>query len=185
MKEKFGVIFGRFQPFHNGHLEHVLTPLHECDFLYIGITNPDNKLMQYDESDSNRSLKSSNPYSYFHRHEMIKNTLLDLNISLSRFDIIPFPINYPGLILNYSPKEAIYYITVLTTDRNNNWNYKKKEILASLNLKTKIIKNKRLTSSSEIRKRMREAKNWADLVPNTVYNYILKNNLILRDDENE
>ena len=163
MKENVGVVFGRFQPFHNGHLQHVLIPFDECDFVYIGITNPDSRLIGFEESDQNRSMKSSNPFSYFHRKEMIKKTLLDQKIALDRFEIIPFPINFPDLILNYSPKHAMYYVSYLTNDDSNEWNLKKQQILTNLSLRTKLIENQRITSASEVRKRMRDGNNWEEL----------------------
>jgi nicotinamide mononucleotide adenylyltransferase len=36
-KRTIGVVHGRFQPFHNGHLEYVLSAKQKCDFLYVGI----------------------------------------------------------------------------------------------------------------------------------------------------
>ena len=36
-----GVVHSRFQPFHIRHLDYVLTAIDKCDFLYIGIANPD------------------------------------------------------------------------------------------------------------------------------------------------
>ena len=36
---KTGVIHGRFQGLHNGHMEYLLTAKKRCDFLVIGITN--------------------------------------------------------------------------------------------------------------------------------------------------
>jgi len=38
---KTGSIHGRFQPFHNEHLDYVLRALDRCDFLWIGITQYD------------------------------------------------------------------------------------------------------------------------------------------------
>ena len=35
------MIHGRFQPFHNGHLEYLRGAAECCDELFVGITNPD------------------------------------------------------------------------------------------------------------------------------------------------
>ena len=35
------MIHGRFQPFHNGHLDYLRGALARCDELFVGITNPD------------------------------------------------------------------------------------------------------------------------------------------------
>ena len=183
MKEKLGVVFGRFQPLHKGHLENILIPFNECEFVYLGITNPDNHLIDYDKTDKNRSMRSSNPFTYFHRQEMIKRTLLDQKIPLNRFEIIPFPINFPELILDYSPKNALYYVADLINDNANEWNLKKVSILRNLELRTKTLRNKRITSSTEVRKRIREGSAWEELVPKPVFNYINENGLTLGVEE--
>ncbi len=36
-----GCVHGRFQPFHNGHLEYVLAAQSRCAFLWVGITKYD------------------------------------------------------------------------------------------------------------------------------------------------
>lgn len=41
MDVRYGMIHGRFQPFHNGHLEYALAALSRCSHLIVGITNPD------------------------------------------------------------------------------------------------------------------------------------------------
>ena len=38
---KRGMIHGRFQPFHNGHLEYMRGAAERSDELWVGITNPD------------------------------------------------------------------------------------------------------------------------------------------------
>ncbi len=38
LKPRYGMIHGRFQPFHNGHLEYLLAALERCETLIIGIT---------------------------------------------------------------------------------------------------------------------------------------------------
>ncbi len=36
----YGVVHGRFQPFHLDHLKYALAGLTHCDYLFVGITNP-------------------------------------------------------------------------------------------------------------------------------------------------
>ena len=36
-----GMIHGRFQPFHLGHLEYLRGAAERCDEVFVGITNPD------------------------------------------------------------------------------------------------------------------------------------------------
>lgn len=62
-----GLIIGRFQPFHNGHLGMIRWCASRCDNLVIGIGS------------SNKSRTFRNPFSYDERKFMIENSL-DLKI---------------------------------------------------------------------------------------------------------
>lgn len=181
-KKSIGVVFGRFQPLHIGHLEHIKGAYEECDFIYIGVTNPDTSQIKEDPTDPKRSLKSSNPFSYFDRYNMIKNSILNLGLNRNDFGIIPFPINFPELILNYAPKNATYFVTVLNNDPHNEWNYKKVKILKNLGLHVKLKYHERVISSTSIREKMRNGSEWSHLVPRSVYRYITSNGLNLGGD---
>lgn len=98
---RIGVVHGRFQPLHIGHLEYFLAAKKKCDFLIVGITNPDPSLTKPDESNPHRSLDTSNPFTYFERYTMIKESLLEAGLKRDEFDIVPFPINFPDLIKYY------------------------------------------------------------------------------------
>ena len=69
---KRGMIHGRFQPFHNGHLEYMRGAAERCDELWVGITNPDPARILPEASDPARHLPESNPYTYDERLLMVK-----------------------------------------------------------------------------------------------------------------
>jgi nicotinamide-nucleotide adenylyltransferase len=169
---KIGVVHGRFQPLHLEHLKYFLAAKKKCDFLIVGITNPDPSLTKDDETNPQRSLDTSNPFTYFERYFMIKETLLEAGLKRDDFDIVPFPINFPKLIKNYVPIEkSVFYMTIF-----DDWGRKKKQTLEKLGAKVEVlwtgkIEEKKLTST-EIRKRIREGKDWKDLVPPAVYRII-------------
>ena len=48
---KRGMIHGRFQPFHNGHLEYMRGAAERSDELWVGITNPDPARIMPEASD--------------------------------------------------------------------------------------------------------------------------------------
>ena len=124
VQNNIGVVHGRFQPFHNDHLTYVTSAFNLCDFLFIGITNPDPFVTQTNENDLKRSKLSSNPFTFYERAEMIKNALLDLKIDPNLFLIVPFPINFPERLRFYTPPTATYFITIY-----DDWGrYKKKEL---------------------------------------------------------
>lgn len=176
MKDKIGVIHGRFQVLHLGHLEYLLAGKKRCDKLVIGICNPDTYSTKYSESCPHRSLNSANPLSYYERYEMIKNVMLEAGIQLEEFEIVPFPINIPELIHNYVPLNATFYMTIY-----DEWGEEKERILSGLNVKIDVMWKRtlkdRLTSGSEVRELIYEDKEWKHLVPNAAYDYLINNGL--------
>jgi cytidyltransferase-like protein len=169
---KIGVVHGRFQPLHIGHLEYFLAAKKKCDFLIVGITNPDPSLTKPDESNPHRSLDTSNPFTYFERYTMIKETLLEAELKREEFDIVPFPINFPDLIKYYVPTEkSVFYITIY-----DDWGWKKKQLLESIGVRVEVLwvkkESEKPTTGTEIRKRMREGNDWKELVPPAVYRII-------------
>lgn len=72
-----GLMIGRFQPFHLGHLELVKQILNECDEVIIALTGSQ---FNYIEKD---------PFTSGERIEMIHQTLIENKIDLSQCYIIP------------------------------------------------------------------------------------------------
>ena len=173
---KIGIIHGRFQGLHIGHIEYLLSGLERCDKLIIGICNPDPSQTAYSKENPHRSQDKSNPFTYFERTEMIRDSLLELGIERSRFEIVPFPINYPQKIKYYVPKNATYFITIY-----DDWGYAKKKELESLGYDVEVMWNKPInekpTSGTEVRDKIFHDKEWKHLVPEAVYNYIIINKL--------
>ena len=62
-KVKIGVIHGRFQGLHLGHIEYLLEGKKRCKFLYIGVTNPDPNLTKENINDTKRSMPEENPFT--------------------------------------------------------------------------------------------------------------------------
>ena len=107
----------------------------------------------------------------------IKNAMIEFGIKREEFDIVPFPINFPEKIYNYVPLDAKFYITIY-----DEWGKEKYKILRdSLNLDIEVLREVTLAekgiSASDIRKNIQEGKNWRDMVPNSVYEYIIQNKL--------
>ena len=61
MSKRIWVIHGRFQGLHIGHMEYLLEGKKRCDFLYIGITNPD----AYFIVKNSWGIDNRNPYDGF------------------------------------------------------------------------------------------------------------------------
>ena len=168
---EIGVVNGRFQVLHFKHMEYILAAKMRCKKLFIGLTNPDSLHTRDSVNDTNRSAKSANPLTYYERYEMIKGALREFNISEAEYDIIPFPINCPEYLLQYVPKDAVYYMGIC-----DEWDEEKNKILRSLGLKTEILwrkkpEDKGLTASW-VRSCIATDHEWAHLVPKSVYRYL-------------
>jgi 2,3-bisphosphoglycerate-independent phosphoglycerate mutase len=164
MISRYGVLHGRFQPFHNDHLKFVLAALEKTDVLYIGITNPDPSSTKFDASDPQRSTDKANPFTFYERLEMITQSLLDKGIQPSRFRIVPFPINIPELWEHYAPREATYFMTIF-----DEWGEKKLSMLREQGLKTELLWKKDITDkgidATRIRDNISNGSSWDHLVP--------------------
>ena len=77
MKTNRGILIGRMQPFHNGHIQVIKKILEEVDEIIIGIGS----------AQISHDLK--NPFTAGERLVMIKQSLVEHNIDPSRYYIIP------------------------------------------------------------------------------------------------
>jgi cytidyltransferase-like protein len=179
MKDKTGVIHGRFQVLHKGHMEYLLEGKNRCEHLVIGLTNPDITLTRPSIVSPYRSQPASNPLTYFERLQMIQGALLDEGIGLGKFDIVPFPINCPETLFNYAPEKAKYYMTIY-----DDWSLEKKKILQNLGCDIEVMwqrtNTERVTSGTEVRGLIASGKPWRHLVPDYVFNYITDNKIDVR-----
>ncbi len=164
---KVGVIHGRFHPPHHGHLEYLLAGKSRCEFLFVGIANPDPELTADNRTNPSRSLPLSNPFTYFERYLMLRDALLEAGVKRDEFDIVPFPINHPQLIRYYVPMDALFFATIY-----DDWGRDKVKVLQSLNVQVDVMwerkMSERITSGTEIRGLIAAGGNWEHLVPKAV-----------------
>ena len=150
-----GLFIGRFQPFHNGHLEAVKQIMEECDSLMIGVGS------------AQESRTEANPLSGGERITMIRRVLEDRDID--SVEIHPIP------DLNCHPAWP-YYVEAILPDFGKV--YGNSEIVLDLfdgiGHDTGSIKQieREKFSGTEIRKRMKEKENWEELVPEEVKDYL-------------
>ena len=171
-----GVVHGRFQIMHLKHMEYVLAAKMRCNKLYIGISNPDSMHTKNTENDERRGEPTANPLTYFERYEMIRGAMKEFNVPESEYDIIPFPINYPEYILQYAPKDAIYFMTIY-----DGWGEEKYKILKGLGLDVDILWRKppeeKGITASQVRGCIAMDQEWQHLVPKSVYRYLTEKGL--------
>jgi len=177
--QKIGVIHGRFQLLHNDHLKYLLAGKKRCDYLVVGITNPDPSLTKQDESDKTRSAEAKNPFSYYERLLMVKAALIEAGLRWDDFSVVPFPVNLPHLYRYYVPMDAIFYLTIY-----DEWGEKKLNLFRDAGLQTEILwrcanKDKGL-SGTEVRMRLAAGEEWQHMVPKAVAKLLRQWNVAAR-----
>lgn len=152
-----GSIHGRFQPFHNAHLAYARAALARVDHLYIGLTRvfPDPGIGA--ATAPHRQLNDNNPLTYYDRCSIIRASIMDSGIDLSRISIGPFPIEIPYKIHEFWPRDFPCYTTIV-----DDWNREKIKILENHGHQVMVLDNVvpnglPISSGSEIRRMIRDA----------------------------
>ncbi len=178
MLEKFASVHGRFQPFHNGHLNYVRAALQHCERLYVGVTQVERNKMNYYKEAPHRSVLYENPLSFFERKGLIEYTLE--NEGIENCSVIPFPIEREDSLTEYFPDGGVCYTTL-----HSEWNTVKIEILRKVGYDVRVLENPDQSdapraAATEIRRLIRDndAK-WKMLVAPSTAGYI-QDNLIHR-----
>lgn len=170
---KLGFIHGRFQLFHNEHLQYALDAKARCEKLIVGITSPENAALIREEVDPHRSNACDNPFTFYERFNMVKAAMLGAGIPREDFEIVPYPIERPEVLPNYIPLSATSFFTIY-----DQWGYEKLHRLSELGYDTFVIpRGDKGMCSTEIRKKIVDDDDWKYMVPEAVYNYIIENNL--------
>jgi nicotinamide-nucleotide adenylyltransferase len=157
-----GMVHGRFQPFHNGHLEYLRGAAERSEEVFVGITNPDPTRVKPEPSDPARHLPESNPWTYAERLLMVKAAAVDAGLELSRVHVIPFPVNEPELWAAYVPDGVTQYLRLFS-----DWGGTKLERLEAAGYDVVILDEgaEKEISGAEVRAALREGGEWELLVP--------------------
>jgi cytidyltransferase-like protein len=156
------MIHGRFQPFHNGHLEYLRGAAERSDEVWVGITNPDPARIKEEPSDPLRHLPESNPYTYAERLLMVKAAAADEGIAVH---VIPFPVNEPELWDAYVPRDVTQYIRLFS-----DWGGTKLDRLRDAGYDVVVLDEgaKKQISGADVRAALRDGGDWRALVPPSV-----------------
>jgi nicotinamide-nucleotide adenylyltransferase len=157
-----GMIHGRFQPFHNGHLEYLKGAAARCDEVFVGITNPDPARIKPEASDPLRHLPESNPFSYVERLLMVKAAARDAGVELERLHVTPFPVNEPELWPAYVPADVVQFIRLFS-----DWGGTKLERLREAGYEVVVLDegSEKEVSGADVRAALRGGGDWEHLVP--------------------
>lgn len=151
-----GLLIGRFQPFHLGHLEAIKFALSKVDKLWIGIGS------------SNKPNEKQNPFSADERKQMILSSIDESILNRIQIFYIPDLENHEKWIDNIE-KIVPKFKVVFSNDEPTQFLYSKRGI--------KVIPvpftNRDILSGTNIRDKIQSNQKWENLVPNGT-NKILK-----------
>jgi len=150
-----GLLIGRFQPFHLGHLDAVLFGLSRTENLFIGIGS------------SNKSNESRNPFSAKERREMITSSIEPSMADRIKIFDIPDVGDHEKWTFEID-KIVPKYDVVFTNDEFTQILFEKRE----MNVVPVVLKDREKFSGTNIRNLMKEDKNWRDLVPQGTRNVL-------------
>jgi cytidyltransferase-like protein len=153
------MIHGRFQPFHNGHLEYLRGAAARSERVFVGITNPDPWRIKEEPTDRLRHLPESNPYTYTERLLMVESVAADEAIPVH---VIPFPVNEPELWPAYVPAGVTQYLRLFSE-----WGGTKLERLRASGYEVVVLDEgiDKGISGVDVRDAIRAGDDWESLVP--------------------
>jgi nicotinamide-nucleotide adenylyltransferase len=114
MTQRVACFTGRFQPFHNQHLEVLSALSREFDLIIIGITNPDVENLLEHAASQHRHTDAANPFNYQSRVQIIKASISELSeLNGVEIEIIPFDLSQPDSWA--VPSETVFALRIFST----------------------------------------------------------------------
>lgn len=172
MAFEYGIVHGRFQPFHNEHWHYTSTALARSERLIIGITNPDPGEVKREMANNHRHLPENNPYSFFQRLEMVMATLLDHGVDLSKIRVIPFHVSETEKWRYYlPPKDRVRHFLRIFSP----WEQEKADRIRAEGYQVEVLDPgaEKGVEATEIRRRLLVGDGtWRELVPAAVARYL-------------
>ena len=165
MSAPYGMVHGRFQPFHHGHLEYVLSALQHCDHLIVGITNPDPSLIVQEPADPDRHLPAANLFTFFERQWMVRAALAEARCEAQQVSVVPFPIHHPERWQFYCPPGTRQFVRLFSA-----WGREKVERFQAMGWPVTVLDAgvKKQVSGTDVRRRLLVGQGWEELVPAAV-----------------
>ena len=154
---KRGLLIGRFQPFHLGHLKGIEHISKEVDELIILIGSA-----QYSHS-------LNNPFTAGERIMMVHNALVEHNYDLSRYYIIPLTDTNDNRIWVAHLVTSVPAFDIAYT---HNPLVKRLLFESKISVKSHDFFNRETLRATEVRNRILGNENWEELVPKSVIKII-------------
>jgi len=150
-----GLLIGRFQPFHLGHLDAMLFGLSRVENLFICIGS------------SNKSNERKNPFSAKERREMIVTSIEPSIADRIKIFDVPDVGDHEKWTFEID-KTVPKYDIVFTNDEFTRTLFEKREI----SVISVILKDREKFSGTSIRNLIADDRNWRDLVPQGTRNVL-------------
>lgn len=167
MPYRYGMILGRFQPFHLEHLRYFRLCREQSENVIVGITNPDPSTIVEDNANDHRHLAADNPLTFTERLIMIRDTLRSEGYEMERIIIVPMPMHNPERWRYYVPDGTVLFVVAYS-----DWERKKAERLRAAGYKVVEIDSlQKGMSAEQVRERFRSGANWEELVPPAVVRF--------------
>ena len=168
MRFPYGMILGRFQPFHLEHLRYFRLVWERSERVIVGITNPDPSTIRADESSDHRHLPEENPLTFIERLAMIQDTLRDEGYPMERIFIVPIPIHHPDRWRHYIPDGTTIFVVAYSP-----WEQKKADRLRRAGFEVVVVDHlKKQISGQQVRSLLQSDGNWQSLVPPAVTQHL-------------
>jgi nicotinamide mononucleotide adenylyltransferase len=154
-----GSVHGRFQPFHNEHLEYVTAAHRNCRFLWIGITKYD---LEVSPLGREREKPENNPLTYLERISIIAEALSDIGISRESFAFVPFPIEHPQKLKQFLSTSVLCFTTICEP-----WNREKIKVLEGEGYSVRVLweRDKKVAGHAIREQIIRGETGWKENVP--------------------
>lgn len=168
MRYRYGMILGRFQPFHLEHLRYFRLAWDRSENMIVGITNPDPTTIVEDAANSHRHIPEENPLTFVERLIMIQDTLRSEGYQMERIYTVPVPIHNPELWRFYIPDGTVIFVVAYSE-----WERKKAERLRASGYEVVEVDSlPKGISGQEVRSLFRSNGDWEALVPKAVARFI-------------
>ncbi|MBN2318465.1 MAG: nicotinate-nucleotide adenylyltransferase [Acidobacteria bacterium] len=168
MHRRYGMILGRFQPFHLEHLRYFRLAWEQSGKVIVGITNPDPSTILAEESSDHRHLPEENPLTFIERLIMIQDTLRAEGYPMERIFIVPVPIHHPDRWRHYIPDGTAIFVVAYSP-----WEREKAERLRGAGYEVVVVDHlEKGISGRQIRSLLQSNGDWEKLVPATVARFM-------------
>lgn len=164
IRHKNGLIAGRFQPMHLGHLRLAVAAAGMVDHLWVGITRPFGG--SFPEIGGLRASDEYNPLPFWLRFKCVESALLqEASLSRERFSILPLPL-IPEIIRQTIPQGAVFLTNIV-----EDWSVEKERLFIKSGLRViRIDVGPKTISSTMIRQKIKiKEHGWKELVPKSIW----------------